>query len=155
MINKLNLSCPINVEDIINLIPHRFPMLLVDRILELNEEGAVAIKNVTINEDFFNGHFPGQPIMPGVLIVESMAQAAAVYAVSMMEDASHKLVYFMTINEAHFRKPVRPGDTLHLHITKVKQRGNIWKMKGEAKVGGERVADALFSAMVVDKESAK
>jgi 3-hydroxyacyl-[acyl-carrier-protein] dehydratase len=145
----------ITVDKIMEIIPHRYPLLLVDRILEMHpDQGAVAIKNVTINEDFFNGHFPGKPIMPGVLIIEAMAQASAAFVVlSMGMSTENKLVYFMSIDGAHFRKPVIPGDTLYLHIQKIKSRGNVWKMKGEAKVDGQRVADAVFSAMVVNKNN--
>lgn len=141
----------LTIEQIISIIPHRFPMLLVDRMIEVTEETAIALKNVTINEEFFNGHFPGRPIMPGVLIIESMAQAAAIFAVKNIVDAANKLVYFMSIEEAHFRKPVIPGDSMYLHIQKIRRRGNVWKLKGEARVNGERVADAVFSAMVIDK----
>lgn len=147
-------SLPINIEKIMKIIPHRYPLLLIDRMVEMSpDKGAVAIKNITINENFFNGHFPGKPIMPGVLIVEAMAQASAVFVIVSMGVATEgKLVYFMSIDEAHFRKPVVPGDTLYLHIEKKRSRGNVWKMKGEARVDGVRVADAIFSAMVVDRE---
>lgn len=147
----------IRVEKIMDVLPHRYPLLLVDRIIEMHPgEGAIALKNVTINEDFFNGHFPGKPIMPGVLIIEAMAQASAAFVVITNELCTkQKLVYFMSIDEAHFRKPVVPGDSLYLHIQKIKSRGNVWKMKGEAKVEGVRVADAVFTAMIVDKEDDK
>lgn len=143
----------IDVKEILNMIPHRYPMLLVDRVLDVDDEKITAIKNVSINEDFFNGHFPGHPIMPGVLIVESMAQAAGLYIVNSIPemDRKNKLVYFMSIDSAHFRKPVIPGDTLHLVVTKVKQKGVVWKMKGEARVNDKRVADAVFSAMMVER----
>lgn len=143
----------LDIKAILNLLPHRYPMLLVDRVIEINEKSIVGLKNVSINEDFFNGHFPGYPIMPGVLIIEAMAQAAGLFMVHSCPevDRSMKLVYFMTIEEAHFRKPVVPGDALYLHIEQVKQKGNVWKMKGEARVNNKRVADAIFSAMLVDK----
>lgn len=149
-----NLLTHINIEQIMKIIPHRYPFLLIDKMIEMNhDQGAVAVKNVTINEDFFNGHFPGKPIMPGVLIIEAMAQASAVFVILSMKVATEgKLVYFMSIDEAHFRKPVIPGDSLYLHIEKRRSRGNVWKMKGEARVNGVRVADAIFSAMVVDAE---
>jgi 3-hydroxyacyl-[acyl-carrier-protein] dehydratase len=143
----------LDIKAILNLLPHRYPMLLVDRVVEITEKSIVGLKNVSINEDFFNGHFPGHPIMPGVLIIEAMAQAAGLFMVNSCPevDRSKKLVYFMTIEEAHFRKPVVPGDALYLHIEQVKQKGNVWKMKGEARVNDKRVANALFSAMMVDR----
>lgn len=137
------------------LLPHRFPMLLIDRVVDMTPgEGITALKNVTINEDFFNGHFPNHPIMPGVLIIEAMAQAAGVFVMSSSKDMDpkHHVVYFMSIEEAQFRKPVVPGDSLYLHIETIKNRGNVWKMKGEAKVDGQRVANAVFSAMIVKNE---
>jgi 3-hydroxyacyl-[acyl-carrier-protein] dehydratase len=143
---------PINIEKIMDMIPHRYPILLLDRMMEVGDNFAIGLKNVTINEDYFNGHFPGKPIMPGVLIIEALAQTAAAFVVLKLEaENDKKLVYFMSIENAHFRKPVTPGDTLHLHVEVIKNRGSVWKMKGEAKVDGERVADAVFSAMVVDK----
>lgn len=142
----------ISVTEIMEHIPHRYPMLLVDRILEfVPGESAVGLKNVTINESFFQGHFPGAPVMPGVLIVEAMAQTAGILVVQTMGTAgTHKLVYFMTIDEAKFRKPVVPGDSLHIHVTCLKSRGNVWKFHGEAKVDGVLCAEATYSAMIVD-----
>lgn len=145
----------IDINGIMKMLPHRFPMLLIDRVIELNPgQGVVALKNVTINEDFFNGHFPNHPIMPGVLIIEAMAQAAGVFVMSSSEgiDPNDHVVYFMSIEEAQFRKPVVPGDSLYLHIETVKNRGAVWKMKGEARVDGQRVANAIFSAMIVKNE---
>lgn len=145
----------VNVDDIMKMLPHRYPFLLVDRVINfVPDSGLTAIKNVSINEDFFNGHFPGHPIMPGVLIIESIAQAAGIFVMMSTQKAktfSNKLVYFMSIEEAHFRKPVIPGDTMYLHVEKIKNRGNVWKMKGEAKVNGVRVTDVIFSAMVVEQ----
>ncbi len=150
-----NINIPINIEKIMSLIPHRYPLLLVDKVVEfVKDESLIAVKNVTINENFFNGHFPGYPIMPGVLIVEAIAQAAGIFVMlnSNEEDVQkNKVVYFMSIEEAHFRKPVVPGDTLHLHVEKIRNRGNVWKMKGEARVEGVRVTDVFFSAMFVDR----
>lgn len=144
----------VDVNRIMALIPHRYPLLLVDRILEFREDGAIGLKNVTINESFFQGHFPGAPIMPGVLIIESMAQTAGCMVVnSLGKDAEGKLVYFMTIDEAKFRRPVVPGDSLHIHVTKIQSRGNVWKFKGEARVDGQLCAEASFGAMIVDKPS--
>lgn len=142
----------IDVNQIMRMLPHRYPLLLVDRILQITPgEGAVALKNVTINEHFFVGHFPQQPVMPGVLIIEAMAQAAAVFVAHELDTESGPLVYLAAIEGARFRKPVTPGDSMHLHITKVSQRMNIWKMHGEAKVDGVRVAEATFSAMIVNE----
>ncbi|WP_343562791.1 3-hydroxyacyl-ACP dehydratase FabZ [Kiloniella sp. b19] len=134
------------------MIPHRYPFLLIDKVVDIAvDEGAVGIKNVTINEPFFEGHFPRQPVMPGVLIVEAMAQTAAVLVVETLEgEAAGKLVYFMTIDEARFRRPVVPGDQLQLHVTKSRNRRNVWKFDGVAKVGDTVVADAKFSAMIMD-----
>jgi 3-hydroxyacyl-[acyl-carrier-protein] dehydratase len=141
-----------DVRKVMDMIPHRYPILLVDRILSIEPGLRVeGLKNVTINEPFFNGHFPGYPVMPGVLIVESLAQTAACMVVHSMGQATEgKLVYFMTIDQARFRKPVVPGDTLHLHVTKLQNRKNVWKFQGEAKVDGQLVAEAVFSAMILD-----
>lgn len=137
---------------IMEMLPHRFPMLLIDRVLEVApNERAVALKNVTINEDFFNGHFPGAPVMPGVLIIEAMAQTAAALVVhSVGKELEGKLVYFMAIDEAKFRKPVTPGDQLLIHVQRVQNRRNVWKFKGEARVDGELCAEALVTAMIMD-----
>ncbi len=145
-------EAPIDVMRIMEMIPHRYPFLLVDRIVELEiDKSAVGIKNVTINESFFQGHFPRQPVMPGVLIVEAMAQTAAVLVVQTLEsDAAGKLVYFMTIDEARFRKPVSPGDTLKIHVEKLRSRGNVWKFSGEVRVEGTLVASARFAAMIME-----
>ena len=142
----------IDVNRVMEMIPHRYPILLVDRVLELDAgERAVSLKNVTINEPHFNGHFPGYPVMPGVLIVEAMAQTAAIVVVEALgEEAEGKVVYFMTIDNARFRKPVVPGDSLHLHVTKIRSRGAVWKFEGIAKVDDQVVAEATFSAMITD-----
>lgn len=140
----------INVQRIMEMIPHRYPILLVDRILEITPgHSAVALKNVTMNEPHFQGHFPGFPVMPGVLIIEAMAQTAAVVVIEDMGKASEgKIVYFMTIENAKFRKPVVPGDSLHIHVEKIKARANVWKFRGEARVNGELCAEAEFGAMI-------
>lgn len=147
----------LNVKEIQTLIPHRYPFLLIDALENIvTSESATGIKNVTMNEWFFQGHFPENPIMPGVLIVEAMAQTAgALVMYSTQKDARNKLVYFMTINEAKFRKPVLPGDTLHIHVKKEKGRDPIWKFSGRAEVDGTLVSEAIFTAMIVDKEDAK
>ncbi len=146
------MSTEIDVNRIMKMIPHRYPILLVDRILELTPgESAVALKNVTVNEPHFMGHFPGFPVMPGVLIIEAMAQTAALVVVETLgEQAEGKVVYFMTIDNARFRKPVVPGDSLHIHVEKVKARGPVWKFKGVAKVGDTVCAEAVYSAMITD-----
>lgn len=143
----------IEIRRIMDMIPHRYPFLLVDRVIDLVKgQSATGIKNVTINEPFFQGHFPGHPVMPGVLIVEAMAQTAGVVVTHSLEvDDQAKVVYFMSIESARFRKPVTPGDTLHIHVSKRAQRGTAWKFSGQAKVDGVVVADASYSAMIVDQ----
>lgn len=142
----------VDINRIMEMIPHRYPLLLIDRVEHIHSgESAVGIKNVTFNEPHFAGHFPQRPIMPGVLIVEAMAQTSAVLVVTTLgKEAEGKLVYFMSIDECRFRKPVVPGDRLELHVTKDRARGNVWRFKGEAKVDGVKVAEALFSAMIMD-----
>ncbi|HPD83113.1 MAG: 3-hydroxyacyl-ACP dehydratase FabZ [Alphaproteobacteria bacterium] len=146
---------PVDVVNIMKMIPHRYPILLVDRLIDFVEgESAVGLKNVTINEPHFMGHFPGMPVMPGVLIVEAMAQTSALFVVKTLgKEAQGKIVYFMTIDNARFRKPVVPGDSLHIHVTKVKQRGPVWKFDGVAKVGNTICAEATFSAMLTDQDA--
>jgi 3-hydroxyacyl-[acyl-carrier-protein] dehydratase len=147
----------IEIKEIMDLIPHRYPMLLVDRILEyVPHESAVGLKNVTFNEPCFNGHFPGNPVMPGVLIVEAMAQTAGILVVhSLGQSGTGKMVYFMTIESAKFRKPVVPGDSMHIHVQCIKSRGNVYKFRGEAKVDGVLCAEAEYSAMIFDKDDKK
>lgn len=143
----------IDVNRVMELIPHRYPFLMVDRIEEI-ELGvkAVGIKNVSVNEAFFQGHFPARPVFPGVLIIESMAQTAGCLVVATLgKDAEGKLVYFMTIDDARFRKPVVPGDQIKIHVEKARNRGPVWKFTGAAKVDDVLVAEATFSAMIVDK----
>lgn len=142
----------VDILRIMEMIPHRYPFLMIDRVIDIvPDTSAVGVKNVTINEPFFAGHFPRRPVMPGVLIIESMAQTAAVLVVQTLGSASEgKLVYFMTVDEARFRKPVMPGDTLHVHVTKERNRRNVWKFRGEAKVNGTLVAEAIFAAMILD-----
>lgn len=142
----------IDIERIMAMIPHRYPFLMVDRVIEVVPgESAIGIKNVSASEPHFQGHFPGRPVMPGVLIIEAMAQTAAVIvAASLGKEAEGKLVYFMTIENARFRKPVVPGDQLRLICRKERQRTNVWKFSGEAKVGDTVVAEAIYTAMIVD-----
>ena len=137
---------------LMELLPHRYPFLLIDKVRDIVPGiRAVGIKNVTINEPFFPGHFPGHSVMPGVLIVEAMAQTAAAMVVVSMEDGTDgKLVYFMTIDNARFRKPVTPGDVLEIHVAKKQQRGSAWKFEGIAKVDDAAAAEAKFTAMIVD-----
>jgi 3-hydroxyacyl-[acyl-carrier-protein] dehydratase len=141
----------LTINEIMKYLPHRYPFLLVDRIVDLKPgERALGVKNVTINEPFFQGHFPGQPIMPGVLVIEAMAQVAGVMAFrSGMEGKS---VYFMSIDNAKFRRPIVPGDQVMMEIKVLKQRGNVWKFSGVATVDGKPVSEAEFTAMVTDRE---
>jgi len=137
------------------LLPHRYPFLLVDRIIELvPRERIVGIKQVSINEPFFQGHFPGAPVMPGVLVVEALAQVGAVLALREIEDRDSKLVLFTGIREARFRKPVVPGDTLTLEVTALRIGSRIQRMRGEAKVDGQLVADADIMSVIADRSSA-
>lgn len=149
----------IGFAEITKLIPHRYPFLLVDKVERMiDNESAIGIKNVTINEPFFQGHFPKQPVMPGVLIVEAMAQTAGILVVHSMNKADEgkkdkeRIVYFMSIEGAKFRKPVGPGDVLKLHVSAVHGRRNVWKFKGEAFVDGKLVAEAQYTAMIVEQE---
>ncbi len=142
---------------VLQLLPHRYPMLLVDRIYDMNgDESCVGMKNVTINEPFFNGHFPQFPVMPGVLIIEGLAQTAGALCVSSLkENYKAELVYFMGIDRAKFRRPVVPGDQIHYHVRKVRNRGRVWKFFGEAKVDGQVAAEAEVSAMLADTAEAR
>lgn len=146
---------PIDITQIMKMIPHRYPILLVDRIVDLvKEQSAVALKNVTMNEPHFMGHFPGFPVMPGVLIIEAMAQTAAIVVVDALgSEAAGKVVYFMTIDNARFRRPVTPGDSMYIHVDKVQSRGAVWKFQGKAMVDDKVCAEATFSAMITDKAS--
>ena len=143
----------LDIKRIMHAIPHRYPMLMIDKVVDVVPgNSAVGIKNVTVNENFFQGHFPDHPVMPGVLIIESMAQTAAVLVVeSLGADAAGKVVYFMTIENAKFRRPVVPGDTLRIHVTKNRHRGNVWKFSAVALVEGVSVAEATYAAMIMDK----
>lgn len=138
---------------VMEMIPHRYPFLMIDRVRDIYKDvSAVGIKNVSINEPFFQGHFPREPVMPGVLIVEAMAQTAAVLVVETLEgEAAGKLVYFMSIDETRFRRPVYPGDTVYVDVEKLRNRGNVWKFKADARVDGTSVAQATYSAMIRDE----
>ena len=140
-----------DVNEIRQILPHRYPFLLVDRILELEPERIVGIKNVTVNEPQFLGHFPGTPVMPGVLMLEGMAQTAGVICIRAMPgEIKPTLVYFLTIDKAKFRKPVIPGNRVEYHMTRLKRRKNMWWFRGEAKVDGEVVAEAELGAMIAE-----
>lgn len=145
----------VDIVSVMEMIPHRYPILLVDRILEyVAGERAVGLKNVTFNEPHFQGHFPGWPVMPGVLIVEAMAQTSACLVVKTLgNEAKGKVVYFMSIEEAKFRRPVTPGDSLHIHVEKIQSRRNVWKFSGRAMVGDAVCAEAVFSAMIMDQSA--
>jgi 3-hydroxyacyl-[acyl-carrier-protein] dehydratase len=147
------LGTTIEIDRIKQMIPHRYPMLMIDRIIDvIPNVRATGIKNVTINEPFFQGHFPSFPVMPGVLIIEAMAQTAGVLVVgSLGPEKEGRLVYFMSIDSARFRKPVVPGNTIHIHVERLRNRGNVWKFKGEAKVDGVLVAEATYAAMIRDQ----
>jgi 3-hydroxyacyl-[acyl-carrier-protein] dehydratase len=141
-------------EAIKKLLPHRYPFLLIDRIVELiPRERVVGIKQVSINESFFQGHFPGAPVMPGVLVIEALAQCGAILALREIEDRDQKLVFFTGIKEARFRKPVVPGDTLVLEVTALRTGSRIQRMRGEAKVDGQLCADAELMSIIADRNA--
>ncbi len=146
-----------DIQQIMQLLPHRYPFLLVDKIIDIDrDESGIGIKNVTINENFFQGHFPKFPVMPGVLIIEALAQTAGAICVHHAGATDiPQIVFFMGIDNAKFRKPVLPGDTLHLHVKKVRSRANVWRFRCDAKVNGQTVAEADISAMIVDPKDVK
>ena len=141
-----------DIAKVMQALPHRYPFLMVDRIRDIDgDDSGVGIKNVTFNEPHFQGHFPGHPVMPGVLLIEGMAQTAgALCVLAQGLSGPPKLVYFMTIDNAKFRKPVLPGDTVEYHVRKIRRRSNIWKFAAEARVAGVKVAEAEIAAMLVD-----
>jgi len=143
----------IDIEKIVEMIPHRYPFLMIDRVSDLvPEESAVGHKNVTINEPHFQGHFPSKPIMPGVLIIEAMAQTSAVLVVHTLGgEAEGKLVYFMSVENAKFRRPVQPGDVMKIYVNTKQHRKAVWKFDGVAKVDEQIVAESTFTAMIVDQ----
>lgn len=142
---------------VLDLLPHRYPFLMVDRIYDMDgDESCIGVKNVTINEPFFQGHFPKFPVMPGVMIIEGLAQTAGALCVhSLGESYRAELVYFMGIDKAKFRKPVLPGDQLHFHVRKIRARGRVWRFFAEARVDGAVVAEAEISAMLTDTDEAR
>ena len=146
-----------DIARVMKLLPHRYPFLLIDRLQDMDgDESCVGIKNVTINEPFFQGHFPQFPVMPGVLIIEGLAQTAGALCVaSRGEDYNPQVVYFMGIDKAKFRRPVVPGDQLHYHVRKLRSRGRVWRFYGEARVDGHVVAEAEVSAMIADSAEAR
>ena len=142
----------LDIQRIMEMIPHRHPFLMIDRVVDaVANLRATGIKNVSINEHFFQGHFPARPVMPGVLIIEAMAQTAAVLvAHTLGPESEGKPVYFMSVDNARFRRPVVPGNVLHVHVTKQRNRGNVWKFEGRAEVEGRLAAEAVFAAMILD-----
>lgn len=143
----------IDILRIMELLPHRYPMLLVDRVTEIVlNESAVGIKNCTMNEPYFTGHFPAKPVMPGVLVVESMAQTACcLVALTLGKQAEGKLVFFTTIDEARFRRPIVPGDQIRIQVVKQRQKGPFWRFAGKAFVDGQLCAEAVFAAAIMDQ----
>src|SRR5208337_4655395 len=141
----------IDIGRVMEMIPHRYPMLMIDKVVDVvANASATGVKNVSINEPYFQGHFPARPVMPGVLIIEAMAQTAAVLVVHSLGPAAEgKLVYFMSVDDARFRRPVFPGDRLDVHVTKQRHRGNVWKFEGRAQVGDNLMAEAVFAAMIL------
>ena len=146
----------VDIAQIMHAIPHRYPFLMIDRVVDVvRNQSAVGIKNVSANESFFAGHFPNHPVMPGVLIIESMAQTAAVLVVETLgPEAAGKVVYFMSIEGAKFRRPVVPGDQLRIHVSKERNRGNVWKFHAVARVDDTSVAEATYAAMIMDRAAA-
>ena len=142
----------LDIEQIIEAIPHRYPFLMIDRVLDVvPDKSALGLKNVTINENYFQGHFPRRRVMPGVLIIEAMAQTAAVLVVKTLgPEMAGKLVYFMSVDNCRFRRPVFPGDQLMVHVTKKHRRRNVWKFEATAKVDGETAAEATYAAMILE-----
>jgi 3-hydroxyacyl-[acyl-carrier-protein] dehydratase len=138
-----------DISEILRLLPHRYPFVMIDRVIDMRgAEHAIGIKNVTINEPQFLGHFPGKPVMPGVLVIEGMAQTAGVLCLRQMSPSERRVMYFLTIDKAKFRKPAVPGDTIEYHVDKIAHRRNMWWYRGEAKVGGVLIAEAEVGAFI-------
>lgn len=146
-----------DIARVMRLLPHRYPFLMIDRIIDIDgDKSATGIKNVTINEPCFQGHFPGFPVMPGVLLIEGIAQTAGAICVAALgETYEPRIVYFMSIDRAKFRRPVVPGDCVHFHVRKIRNRGPVWRFHGDAKVDGTLVAEAEVSAMIIDPTKAR
>ncbi len=146
-----------DINRVLKLLPHRYPFLMIDRIIDIDgDNSATGVKSVTINEPFFQGHFPNFPIMPGVLLIEGMAQTAGAICVAALGDTYQPaIVYFMSIDKAKFRRPVTPGDTVHYHVRKIRNRGPVWRYQCEARVAGTLVAEGEISAMIVDPAKAQ
>jgi 3-hydroxyacyl-[acyl-carrier-protein] dehydratase len=143
----------LDLQRILSLLPHRYPFLMVDRIIDIcGDESCIGIKNVTFNEPHFQGHFPGRPIMPGVLLIEGMAQTAGAMCILAHGEGAPRLVYFMSIDKARFRKPVVPGDVVEYHMTRIRRRQRVWKYSAQAKVGDSIAAEAEVCAMMMDDE---
>jgi len=142
-----------DIARIMKLLPHRYPFLLIDKLIDIDsDQSCTGVKNVTINEPFFQGHFPGAPVMPGVLIIEAMAQTAGALVLNTLGDEhAGKLVFFMSIDHARFRKPVSPGDTVHIHVKLSHKRPPVWKYAAEALVDGKKVAEAEIGAMLMNE----
>jgi 3-hydroxyacyl-[acyl-carrier-protein] dehydratase len=146
-----------DIARVLKLLPHRYPFLMIDRIIDIDgDNSATGIKCVTINEPFFQGHFPNYPVMPGVLLIEGMAQTAGAICVAALgESYEPRIVYFMSIDKAKFRRPVMPGDTVHYHVRKIRNRGPVWRFACEARVAGALVAEGEISAMIIDPNKAQ
>ena len=143
---------PAKLDRLLAMLPHRYPFLLVDRVVEINEGRAVTLKNVTVNEPFFMGHFPGHPVMPGVLILEALAQSAAILALAELKAEGPRMFVLTGIDKVRFRRPVVPGDQINMEVKLIRARRPLWKVNGEARVAGEIAAEAEISAMEVDPE---
>lgn len=149
--NKTGTLEAVDIQRILEMLPHRYPFLMIDRVIDMDgDESGTGVKNVTVNEPQFMGHFPENPVFPGVLMIEGMAQTAGALCIAASEGGEKQpLIYFMTIDKAKFRKPVRPGDQIHYHVTKLRRRANIWRYGCVATVDGQKVAEAELSATLV------